>query len=323
MHQPDLPSFPPETEDAAPALPQPSASAISFTPTGSTGPDAAAFPRASSPISYLASTHPPLSLAPNPLGTPSQPPTAAQPVPTSGQQPAFTFGPAPTAKGGEASQSAAAQISSQPANGTAVAGGSHGTHQPSASAISAAQSLLGQVASTSQQQQPSQVTAAEFLSATRGAGTPGPSIPGIMNGPTLQQGPAIATLSASQPVSAPQSTGPARDQSTGGPSFASSTANGPANPFAGPGGGQSAAGFSFGPATAAAGGPPGGFTFGSAPAPGSSPAAANAQQGAGMGSAASSVASGAAFTFGSTGRGFQAALSKFTRMSALVLIAVV
>ena len=309
MHQPDLPSFPPETEDAAPALPQPSASAVSFAPTSAgTASDAPAFPRASSPISFLASTHPSPSLASNPFGTPSQTPTAAPLLPTSAQQPAFTFGPAPTAKGGQASQSATdgAYPSSQPVGGTAAAGG---THQPSTSAISAAQSLLGQAASSLQAPQPSQVTAAEFLSATRGAGTPGPSIPGIMNGPTLQQGPAVAGPSISQPGAAPQVTGPALEQSVDGPTPARSAANGSANSFPGLGGAQSSTGFSFGPAPTTAGGLPGGFTFGSSPAPGATPAAANAQQGADVGAAASSAASSAAFTFGSTGTSFHAARS--------------
>lgn len=140
-----------------------------------------------------------------------------------------------------------------------------------------------------------------------------------MNGPTLQQSPAIAAPSASQPMSAAQSTGPALDQSTGGPTPA---ADGSANSFLGPGGVQSAIGFSFGAAPTAAGVLPGGFTSGSAPASGAASAAANAHQVAGIGAAAPSAASSAAFTFGSTGRGFHAALSELMSVIALVSEAV-
>ncbi|KAK9839929.1 hypothetical protein WJX74_000523 [Apatococcus lobatus] len=333
MHEPDLPSFPPEAEDAAPASPAPAVPTSGFTPPGGPSFDTAASLRPSSPISFLANTAPSGSSASgNSLAMGSQASTSNQPAPSTAQPPSFTFGLPPTGPGVGASQSteAGAHPSSQSAGTTAAA---VGTHQPSNSAMNAAKKLLGQAASGVQPQQPSQVTATEFLSATGGAGTSGPSIPGILNGPTLQQNPAAAAAAAGKggltlgaPAKAPSkptgsashdicSLQAAAGQKVCGPTSATAAASGSVNPSGGPlmapplsaanpfsaasGSATPAGGFQSGPIAPAAGGLSGGFTFGSAPAvvgiaaSGPQPAVASAS--------ASTAASGAAFTFGSTG----------------------
>ncbi len=247
MHQPDLPSLPPEAEDVAPALAASSAGAFSsgaptfgFTPTASAQPigvlasstasaSEAAGLRASSPISFLSppldgQVAPPAPLNPIPPNSSPSQPTASLPAP-------FTFGAGPTAgEGSHAAQASASVSTPAPftfgagpttgmgthsagsetnptaagaaADGKSSAEGPTDTHQPSQSAIDAAQSLLFgfQVGGQPSQQLPQQpqVTAAGFRSATNGLGTPGPSVPGILNGPTLQQGapPESSTVAA-------------------------------------------------------------------------------------------------------------------------------